>query len=219
MRRLKPGKSRRLIAQKIEKIPLRHHRDEGGRRFEEAQIADNQVLSCDAAGGLIDAVVRSLQKPLEHAEFGKNFHGRGVDCVPPEIAEEIGVLFQHEHFDSGSGEQQPGHHTGRPAADNHNIRGSRAGHGWFMHLAATNFKRWPQIASFTPTSPLGDAIVILGAAGIVIPLFARIRITPVIGFILVGMLVGPFGLGGMIGDHPWLAFVTISDATRARPVR
>ena len=50
---------------------------------------------------------------------------------------------------------------------------------------------------FSPTSPLGDALVILAAAGIVIPVFARFRITPVIGFILVGLLVGPFGLGGL----------------------
>ena len=60
--------------------------------------------------------------------------------------------------------------------------------------------------SFTPTSPLGDALVILGAAGIVIPLFARIRITPVIGFIVVGVLVGPFGLG-RFGRRSPLAFL------------
>ena len=67
---------------------------------------------------------------------------------------------------------------------------------------------------FIPTSSLGDALVILGAAGLVIPLFARFRITPVIGFILVGVLVGPFGLGGMARDLPWLSYVTISDPGR-----
>ncbi len=60
---------------------------------------------------------------------------------------------------------------------------------------------------------LSDALVILGAAGIVIPVFARFRITPVIGFILVGIAVGPFGLGRLVFDHPWLEWVTISDPT------
>ena len=70
---------------------------------------------------------------------------------------------------------------------------------------------------FIPTSSLGDALVILGAAGIVIPLFARFRITPVIGFILAGVLVGPFGLGGMAPEFPWLSYVTISDPGRLAP--
>ena len=58
---------------------------------------------------------------------------------------------------------------------------------------------------------LSDALVILGAAGIVIPLFARFRITPVIGFILVGALAGPAGLGSLVDRAPWLVHVTISE--------
>jgi CPA2 family monovalent cation:H+ antiporter-2 len=71
--------------------------------------------------------------------------------------------------------------------------------------------------AFSPSSALGDALVILGAAGIVIPLFARFRVTPVIGFILVGLLVGPYGLGRQVFDHPWLAFVTITDPDSLKP--
>jgi len=64
---------------------------------------------------------------------------------------------------------------------------------------------------------MSDALVILGAAGIVIPVFARFRITPVIGFILVGVLVGPYGLGRMIYEHEWLYYITISDPDRLDP--
>ncbi len=58
---------------------------------------------------------------------------------------------------------------------------------------------------------ISDIVVILGAAGIVIPAFARFRITPIIGFILVGILVGPFGLGALVFRYPVLEWFTISD--------
>ncbi|MBR2174289.1 cation:proton antiporter [Sphingopyxis sp.] len=65
------------------------------------------------------------------------------------------------------------------------------------------------MVSETETSAIGNALVVLGAAGIVIPAFARFRLPPVIGFILVGLLVGPSGLGALAADYPWLKHVTI----------
>ena len=67
------------------------------------------------------------------------------------------------------------------------------------------------------TPALSDALVILGAAGLVIPVFARFRITPVIGFILVGLLVGPHGLGAQVDRYPWLYHVTITDPDGLAP--
>ncbi len=64
---------------------------------------------------------------------------------------------------------------------------------------------------------LSDALVILGAAGIVIPVFARFRITPIIGFILIGVLVGPYGLGSLTEQIPWLYYITISDPGALTP--
>ena len=64
---------------------------------------------------------------------------------------------------------------------------------------------------------LSDTLTILGAAGIVIPAFARLKINPVIGFILVGIVAGPFGLGQLVAAHPWLGAVTITDPEGIEP--
>src|SRR5260221_1621249 len=64
---------------------------------------------------------------------------------------------------------------------------------------------------------LKDTLVILGAAGIVIPAFARLKISPVIGFIIVGMIAGPFGLGALAAHHPWLDSITITDREGIEP--
>ena len=69
----------------------------------------------------------------------------------------------------------------------------------------------------TSSTFISDSLVILGAAGIIIPSFARFRINPVIGFILVGMLVGPAGLGAYVAEAPWLQHVTITDPERIGP--
>lgn len=68
-----------------------------------------------------------------------------------------------------------------------------------------------------PTTALSDVLVVLGAAGIVIPAFARLRITPIIGFILVGLAVGPFGFGSLVSQYPWLYHVTITDPAAITP--
>ncbi|HEX8839054.1 MAG TPA: cation:proton antiporter [Sphingomicrobium sp.] len=64
---------------------------------------------------------------------------------------------------------------------------------------------------------LKDALVILGAAGIVIPAFARLKISPVIGFILVGIVAGPYALGALAKEHHWLDALSISDPHGIEP--
>ena len=69
----------------------------------------------------------------------------------------------------------------------------------------------------TMTPALSDALTILGAAGIVIPAFARLKINPVIGFIIVGIVAGPFGLGALADRYPWLQSVSITDPEGIAP--
>jgi CPA2 family monovalent cation:H+ antiporter-2 len=64
---------------------------------------------------------------------------------------------------------------------------------------------------------LSDTLTILGAAGIVIPAFARLRISPVIGFIIVGVIAGPYALGALAPSHPWLHAFSISDPRAIDP--
>jgi CPA2 family monovalent cation:H+ antiporter-2 len=67
------------------------------------------------------------------------------------------------------------------------------------------------------STAFSDALVILGAAGLVIPAFARFRVNPVIGFIIVGIIAGPAGLGALVPQFPWLYHVTISDPHAIEP--
>lgn len=73
------------------------------------------------------------------------------------------------------------------------------------------------MASELTESGFRDALVILGAAGLVIPTFARFRVSPVIGFILVGLAVGPSGLGALVYEMPALRWITITDPAGIAP--
>src|ERR1700730_7268281 len=54
------------------------------------------------------------------------------------------------------------------------------------------------------TSFYKEALIVLGAAAIVIPLFHRLHVSSVLGFMLVGVAVGPFGLASLTAYLPWL---------------
>ena len=60
---------------------------------------------------------------------------------------------------------------------------------------------------------LREALVFLVFAGVLIPLLQRLRINQVLGFLMVGVLVGPHGLGQWATQWPWLATVTFSNAS------
>jgi monovalent cation:H+ antiporter-2, CPA2 family len=64
---------------------------------------------------------------------------------------------------------------------------------------------------------LKDVLVFLAAAGLVVPLFHRARIGAVLGFLCVGIAVGPYGFGQLAADFPWLRYLTIEDRGRAEP--
>lgn len=63
------------------------------------------------------------------------------------------------------------------------------------------------------TGSYKEAILFLVTAGIVVPLFHRLRISPVLGFIGAGALLGPFGLGRLSEQYGWVSLFTIGNRT------
>jgi CPA2 family monovalent cation:H+ antiporter-2 len=61
-------------------------------------------------------------------------------------------------------------------------------------------------------------LIVLGAAAVVIPLFHRLRVSSVLGFMLVGIVVGPFGLASLAPSLPWLSTISISEPETIDPI-
>jgi len=58
---------------------------------------------------------------------------------------------------------------------------------------------------------LREALIFFTCAGIVIPLLQSKRISPVLGFLVLGNAIGPYGLGLLALDIPWLRHAVIAD--------
>ena len=56
-----------------------------------------------------------------------------------------------------------------------------------------------------------DALVVLGTAGILVPILSRLGFSPVLGYLAAGALLGPLGLGSLIQSFPLLFWFTIGD--------
>ncbi len=54
-----------------------------------------------------------------------------------------------------------------------------------------------------------DALVVLGTAGVVVPVMRRLGINPVLGYLGAGAVLGPLGLGAFIDRLPWLYWFTV----------
>jgi len=59
-----------------------------------------------------------------------------------------------------------------------------------------------------------EMLVVLATAGVVVPVFSRLRVGVVPGFLIAGILLGPGGLGRFTGELPWLGWITFSDPER-----
>ena len=56
-----------------------------------------------------------------------------------------------------------------------------------------------------------EALLFLVTAGVVAPLFFRLRVSPVLGYLLAGVALGPYGLGSLAAKARWLGAFAISN--------
>jgi monovalent cation:H+ antiporter-2, CPA2 family len=68
------------------------------------------------------------------------------------------------------------------------------------------------VASTINIGNYDDALVVLGTAGVVVPLVRRFGLSPVLGYLGAGALLGPLGLGSFQTQFPALFWFTIGDA-------
>lgn len=63
-----------------------------------------------------------------------------------------------------------------------------------------------------------EALIFLGMAGVIVPVFHRLKISPVIGFLIGGVILGPHGLARYFGDQPFIRAITIYDIGAVMPL-
>jgi len=56
-----------------------------------------------------------------------------------------------------------------------------------------------------------DVVLFLATAGVVVPIFRQWRISPILGFLGAGVVLGPYGLGSLAREVEWLGAFTIEN--------
>ncbi|WP_291297552.1 cation:proton antiporter [Elioraea sp.] len=68
------------------------------------------------------------------------------------------------------------------------------------------------------TAHLREVVVFLAAAGTMVPLMRRLRVSPVLGWLAAGLVLGPHGVARFAGDMPVLGLVSIAEWSAIEPL-
>jgi CPA2 family monovalent cation:H+ antiporter-2 len=86
-------------------------------------------------------------------------------------------------------------------------------------IARTGYNSWVTytkledfVVSTTDMAGYSDALVVLGTAGIVVPMVRRWGLSPILGYLGAGAVLGPLGLGSIGNAFPVFSWFTIRDA-------
>ncbi len=80
------------------------------------KIGDWQIEVADSSPKVLNLLMRQFEQLFVKAKLIHHLEGRRMDRVAAKIAEEIGVLFEHQHIGACAGEDEAEHHAGGPSA-------------------------------------------------------------------------------------------------------
>ncbi len=63
-----------------------------------------------------------------------------------------------------------------------------------------------------------EILIILAIAGILVPVLHRFKLSPVLSYLIAGMVIGPYGLGLLTDDIPFVSTLAITDLEWVRSV-
>ena len=127
---------------KVQKIPLRHERDEFAARAQTREIRDRDGVAVEISSDLAQFLMRQLEKLLQQPELVHELEGGRMNGVAAKIAVEIGVFLQHDHVHTGARQQVTAHHSSRSATDDDatNADESRRFHGIWKSIVASRHR-------------------------------------------------------------------------------
>lgn len=68
------------------------------------------------------------------------------------------------------------------------------------------------MASAVDPAAYKEALILLGTAALIVPVVHRLKVSPILGFVAMGALLGPHLLGALAWNVPLLSYVTVSDS-------
>src|SRR5471030_3004596 len=98
-----------FTADEIEKIPLRHKRDELALRWQMTEVSQRGLFPINFAIQFFGTLMRKLQEFVEKTQPPDDLQRRRVNGVAAKIAQEIGVLLQYRDAYAFARQQIPEH--------------------------------------------------------------------------------------------------------------
>ncbi|WGJ15994.1 cation:proton antiporter [Methylocapsa sp. D3K7] len=80
-----------------------------------------------------------------------------------------------------------------------------------------NFQISKAMTTFAPEQ-YKETLIFLTTAGVVVPLFRRLKVSPILGFLGAGVLLGPYGIGALGEKISWLAPFAFGNVEQIAPV-